>query len=179
MKKDYAVIQKILHWVMGLLIMMDLFVAQKFGEAMEASDRLESRIDHAGLGIIIMTLFLVRVFFRIKYGAPPLPDTMPQWQIFAAKAAHFMLYFLMAGLFATGLLTASQATDPVIVFQVFDITQGNLDETFFLFVRQFHELITEIIIALIIIHIGAALYHQLIRRDETMLNMLVFWKRRG
>ena len=31
MQNDYAVTQKVIHWLMGIFIMLDLFIAQKFG----------------------------------------------------------------------------------------------------------------------------------------------------
>ena len=42
---DYLRIQKIIHWLMAIIIMLDLNVAQKFGGEMELLDRLESRVD--------------------------------------------------------------------------------------------------------------------------------------
>eukprot|EP00494_Astrolonche_serrata_P023382 UN23640 len=80
---DYSVGQKIIHWLMAILITLDLFVAQKFGGVMEEVDRLESRIDHASLGIIVAFLFVIRIALRWKNGAPSLPDGMPTWQIYA------------------------------------------------------------------------------------------------
>ena len=44
---DYTKTQKIIHWLMAIIIMLDLNVAQKFGGNMELWDRLESRADHA------------------------------------------------------------------------------------------------------------------------------------
>jgi cytochrome b561 len=44
---DYLKAQKIIHWLMAFVIMLDLNVAQKFGGDMELWDRLESRADHA------------------------------------------------------------------------------------------------------------------------------------
>ena len=42
---DYLRAQKIIHWLMAIVIMLDLNVAQKFGGDMELWDRLESRVD--------------------------------------------------------------------------------------------------------------------------------------
>ena len=43
---------------MALLIMLDLNIAQKFGGDMDTLDRLESRIDHSSMGLIIASLFI-------------------------------------------------------------------------------------------------------------------------
>ena len=51
---------------MALAIMLDLNVAQKFGGEMELWDRLESRADHATMGLIITFLFLLREIAEIE-----------------------------------------------------------------------------------------------------------------
>jgi cytochrome b561 len=63
---DYAVTQKVVHWLMALAIMLDLFIAQKFGNPMELADRLESRLDHASLGTIVTVFFMLRIRLRIE-----------------------------------------------------------------------------------------------------------------
>ena len=161
---------------MAFLIMMDLFVAQKLGGEMEEWDRLDSRIDHGSLGVIVGVLLLVRLLLRFKYGAPSLPVTMPQWQVWSAKAVHFLLYFFIGFLVLSGLATAINATSPVPLFGVFDITVGQADDNTFGFIREFHEFATNAMIALIGIHIVAAVYHHLIAKDNTTIRMLRFWR---
>ena len=55
---DYLKSQKIIHWLMALAIMIDLNVAQKFGGEMQLWDRLESRAEHATMGLIITFLLI-------------------------------------------------------------------------------------------------------------------------
>ena len=98
---DYLKSQKIIHWLMAIAIMIDLRVAQKFGGEMELWDRLESRADHATMGLIITFLLILRIFLRYRYGAPSLPSSMSKWQIFAAQAGHYGLYILMGCLLYT------------------------------------------------------------------------------
>lgn len=73
---DFAVSQKIIHWLMAFLIMVDLIVAQKFGGAMELADRAQSRSDHASVGLVVLVLFLLRLYLRRRHGAPALPEGM-------------------------------------------------------------------------------------------------------
>ena len=174
MKNDYTVIQKTLHWLMASIIMLDLFVAQKFGSYMEIADRLESRVDHSTMGFLVLTLFIIRLVLRMTYGAPKEDNASPLWQVWMAKLAHGLLYVLMGLLVGSGLLTAVSATSSIEVFGIFDITLGRMNDEFFDFVRQFHEFFTEVMIGLVVIHVAAALYHQFIRRDNLLLKMLTF-----
>ena len=172
---DYSVGQKVIHWIMAFFIIMDLFVAQKFGGVMEDWDRLESRVDHGSLGTIIGMLFTLRIILRIRHGAPPLPGGMPIWQERAARIAHWLLYFFIGFLILSGLTTAANATAPVPLFGSLDITIGQTEETTFQLVRQFHEFATNAVIALIGIHVFAAIYHHFVAKDDSTSRMLRFW----
>lgn len=172
MKNDYRFSQKLIHWLMAVLIMLDLVVASKFGREMELLDRLDSRGDHASLNLIVMCLFLLRIYLRQKHGVPAAPNNMVSWQVSLSKVTHGAIYFFMAMLFVTGLATGMNATSPLPVFGLYDVTLGNTDESYFQFVRQFHEFTTQAIIGLISLHVLAALYHQLFLRDQVMSRML-------
>ena len=155
---DYLRIQKIIHWLMSILIMLDLVIAQKFGGDMELWDRLESRVDHATAGMIVAFLFILRIILRYRYGAPSLPSTMPVWQTYMAKAGHYGLYFLMGLLIISGITTANFTTDPIIVFGLINLSSEVNNVEMFNLIRGVHEFATNAIIALISIHILAAIY---------------------
>ena len=172
---DYQKSQKIIHWLMAIAIMIDLRVAQKFGGEMELWDRLESRADHATMGLIITFLLFLRIFLRYRYGAPSLPSSMSKWQVFAAQAGHYGLYILMGALVLTGIVSATFASDPIMVFGLYDLAFANHNLNFFMIIRGIHEFCTNAIIALILIHILAAIYHHFILKDNTTSNMSKFW----
>ena len=176
---DYLRIQKIIHWLMSILIMLDLVIAQKFGGDMELWDRLESRVDHATAGMIVAFLFILRLILRYRYGAPSLPSTMPVWQTYMAKAGHYGLYFLMGLLIISGITTANFTTDPIIVFGLINLSSEVNNVEMFNLIRGVHEFATNAIIALISIHILAAIYHHFIVKDDTTKNMLKFWTRKS
>ena len=121
---DYRISQKIIHWLMALLIMLDLFVAQKFGRLMELADRVESRTDHAQIGVIVTVLFIIRVILRIKHGAPPIPDGMSRLATMGAKIGHHALYWLIGCLIVTGMLSAINAASSIAPFGLFQFGDG-------------------------------------------------------
>ena len=172
---DYLKSQKIIHWLMAAAIMIDLNVAQKFGGEMQVLDRLESRADHATMGLIITFLLVLRIILRSRYGAPSLPNSMSKWQIIAAQAGHYGLYILMGTLVMTGIISAIYASDPILVFNSYDLAFANHNDNAFRIVRGIHEFCTNAIIALIFIHILAAIYHHFVLKDSTTSNMSKFW----
>ncbi|BFM17065.1 cytochrome b [Maricurvus nonylphenolicus] len=170
-RSGYSLAQKTLHWLMALCICLDLVVARKFGGDMELWDRLESRGDHASLNLIVLGLFILRLYFRFKQGSPA-PLAGPAWQVRLAQGTHMAIYFFLAALFATGLATAMHATSAVVVFGEWSLSLGNLDEGLFLSIRQLHEFSTQAILVLITLHVVGALYHQIVLRDGVMSRML-------
>lgn len=175
-RTDYGISQKVVHWLMAIGIMLDLNIAQKFGGEMLRADRIESRVDHATLGTIITVLLVIRIYLRWKNGSPALPADMSQWQKTFAHLAHWALYILMAALVITGILSAMNADSLINPFGVLIYSDGTGNQSMFLFIRTIHELITNAIIALIVVHVLAALYHLLIVRDGITQRMLKFWR---
>ena len=173
--QDYRVAQKTVHWLMAILIIMDLFIAQKFGGPMAEWDRFESRVDHASVNMIVTVLFVVRIMLRWKYGAPPLPSTMPRWQRFSAHIGHWGLYVLIAVLILSGIMSAVNANSEIAPFGLFPLSDGSGPDQSFVFFRSIHEFCTKAIIALIVVHVLAAIYHLFFTNDRTTQNMLRFW----
>ena len=82
----------------------------------------------------------------------------------------------MGALMLTGIISANFASDPIMVFSYFDLAFANHNDELFLTVRGIHEFCTNAIIALIVVHILAAIYHHFIVKDATTINMLKLWK---
>lgn len=173
---DFTIGQKILHWLIAIAIMMDLFIAQKFGGVMEDMDRFESRSDHASLGTIVAVLFAIRLYFRFKHGAPLLPSDLPVWQTRIAHLAHWALYGLIGLLILSGIGSAMNANSVVSPFGLFAYGDGTGGGDTYDLIRMFHEFATKAIIALIILHVVAALYHLASKHRDLTLRMMMFWR---
>ena len=173
---DFTIGQKILHWLIAPEIIMDLFIAQKFGGVMEDVDRFESRSDHASLGTVVAVLFAIRLYLRLKHGAPALPDDLPEWQTRIAHAAHWALYGLIGLLILSGIGSAMNANSIVSPFGLFAYGDGSGGSSIYDLIRMVHEFATKAIIALIILHIVAALYHLVSKHRHLTLRMMMFWR---
>ena len=99
---------------------------------------------------------------------------MPAWQKRLAYAAHGALYGLIGFLIVSGIMAASAANSLIEPFGLFALNDGV--EGDFIGLRQLHEWVTWLLMALIAAHILAALYHWLWRRDTITQRMLRLWR---
>jgi cytochrome b561 len=97
---------------------------------------------------------------------------MPALQALLAKVVHFALYALMIGLPLLGWLTLSARGKPVPFFGLeLPALIGNNQETA-KWLKEIHESLATAGYFLIGLHVVAALYHQFVKRDNTLKLML-------
>jgi cytochrome b561 len=85
----------------------------------------------------------------------------------------------MGLLIVSGITAANFTNDPIVVFGLFNLSSEVDNLYMFELIRGIHEFATNAIIALITIHILAAIYHHFIVKDDTTKNMLKFWTRKS
>jgi cytochrome b561 len=127
---------------------------------------------HKTLGIVILALAVIRLGVRIRYGAPPLPADLPEPMKLAAQLSHYAFYALMIGMPLIGWAMLSAGAYPVVLF-------GNVrlppilpqSDTLHALLWNAHFYLAFAFFALILVHVAAALFHALIRRDNVFESM--------
>ena len=172
----YSKTAKWLHWIMAVVLLFDLTVAQGFTD-MPASEKGEILMGHSSIGSILLLLVLFRLFWRYRNPSPALPSTLADWQRIASKASHHTLYTLMVIVPLTGFYIADYSPIAVMPFGSFVLGGEGFTEEGFLAVRNVHEIATQALIALIALHFGAALFHRLIQKDGVFQRMAPRFRR--
>jgi cytochrome b561 len=184
-EKRYGNVAVTLHWLIALAI-IGMLILGKYMADLPNSD--PSKFDliqlHKSFGISILALSVLRLVWRLVNKVPPLPAQMPTWERYAAHASHFLLYVLMIGIPLSGwaMVSASPLGIPTIWFGQFEIPhlpglQGLADQRATEDqLKEVHELLGNLMIALLLIHVGAALKHHLWDRDDVLTRMLPFVK---
>jgi cytochrome b561 len=166
----FSGLQRSLHWLMSAAILTMLFIG--FGMVSTISRaHLTLLWIHKPLGIAILLLALVRLFVRFTHGTPPLPADLPPLMRLAAHASHWALYALMIAMPLIGWGMLSAAGDPIVVAGLHLPAILPMDGALHGVLRQAHTWLALLLFALVLMHLAAALYHALVRRDGVFESM--------
>jgi len=179
----YSRTAMILHWVVAVGILCNVGL----GLSVDAlpDDWVRPVIDtHKSIGITVLGLALLRLLWRFAHRPPPLPTAFPAWERASAHAAHWLLYGLMLGLPISGWLHDSAwkdaATHPMTLFHlvpwprigfVMDL-EPHLKEHMHDVFGAVHTWFGYALYAVLALHIGGALKHELIDRESVLRRML-------
>jgi cytochrome b561 len=133
---------------------------------------------HKPLGMAILALAIVRLSVRCHRAPPPLPGDLPAIQKWAAHASHWLLYTLMIVMPLIGWGMLSAGGYPVMLgksLRLPSILPAN--PVAFAVLRHLHAWLAVLLFATFLMHMAAALYHGLIRRDGVLASMLFQHKR--
>ncbi|MGI8931410.1 MAG: cytochrome b [Sphingomicrobium sp.] len=153
------------HWLTVVLVLAQIYVGFRFGDLPRGPARMEMFDWHKTIGVTILIVTLLRLGYRLLNPPPPYPGDMPRWDRFTAVWSHRIFYAALIALPLTGLIAVSgRATSGWVdlkwglQFPALPIGDG---EPF----GEAHEIIVYATIALLVIHLAAAIYHHLIVRD--------------
>jgi cytochrome b561 len=161
----FTPLQRALHWFMALCILTMLFVGVGMVSTV-APKYLGLVAFHESLGILILVLALLRLALRLRDGAPRLPADLPEPMRLAAQLSHYALYALMIAMPLIGWAMLSAAAYPVVVFGGVHLPAilPQSDELHTVLWNT-HYTLAFVFFALILLHLAAALFHALVRRD--------------
>lgn len=172
----FGLVSIILHWLMALLIIIMLALGFSIASLpAEGVDLLKGQLIfiHKELGVLVLTLVAFRLIWRLFNTVPDLSSHIPAWQKFTARSAHIGLYGFMFALPITGWCMSSAAGFSVSYFGLFNlpfiVTPNGFRAHLFL---EIHKWLAYGLLATLVIHGGAALWHHFIDKDDTLKKML-------
>ena len=138
------------------------------------ADRFFYRSIHADIGYTVLLLTVLRLIWRSINPTPALPLDTPRWQRIAAHISYWALYgvtFLVTMLgWALSGASAKNYADWFGLFRVPQITSP--DKAAAQAYEERHILFAYVLLALIVVHLGAALWHHFVRRDRVTVRMI-------
>lgn len=165
--KRYNAVAAGLHWLIAILLFVQIYVGWTFGD-MEKGAARDLWFDwHKTLGLVILILSLVRLGWRIANPPPALPAGTPRWERVAAGLSHFAFYVILIGLPLTGWAAVSTGR-AALTSDMTALIGGlswplipGLPRTLHGPMEDIHGLLVKVTYALVVLHVSAALKHQL------------------
>ncbi|MBI5786619.1 MAG: cytochrome b [Rhodocyclales bacterium] len=161
-----------LHWLMAILILGICGVGLYMTGLPLSPTKLQIYSWHKWAGVTAFLLALVRIAWRARHRPPALPVAMPHWQQIAAHGGHALLYVLMVAIPLTGWLMSSAKGFQTVYFGVLPIPDLLAkDKELGDLLRDVHATLNYLMIAIVAGHVGAALKHHFIDRDDILTRM--------
>ena len=164
-RRRFTAVQRLLHWLIAVCILAMLFIGVGMVSTIKPVYLVLISV-HKPLGIAILVLAIVRLAVRVRYGAPSLPPDMPELMKLAAHLSHYAFYVLMIGMPLLGWGMLSAAAYPVVLVGGLHLPailpQSDRLHTL---LWDAHFYLAFAFFALILLHVAAALFHALVRRD--------------
>lgn len=184
LRTRYSIVAIVLHWTIAVMVLgmiaSGLWMADAIRDPARQNLAYETYQLHKAFGLSVLLLSLARLAWRLGHPAPPLPADTGRWQRLAAHAVHVALYGLTIGVPFLGwlMVSASPLGLPTVPFGLFEWphlpvlgpqTDAAALEGWF---KLGHRSLAYATAGLLVVHIGAALKHQFLDRDDLIARMM-------
>lgn len=175
MDDEYGFVRKLLHWLVAILVVVQIGLGSGLAFAPPPDDALAARLFglHDGLGATILVLVLLRLVLRLFLGVPVLPRGVPAWAEGLAHLNHRLMYLLLIAQPVIGYFNNGANGYPWSIYGYYTIPAiitKNAAAAEYL--KAAHLGVGTALIALILLHLLGAFYHAAIRRDGVIRRMI-------
>ena len=169
----YGGVAQALHWLVAALVLGQFGLGWTMSDLPLGQLRFDLSQIHRSLGLTVFALVAVRLAWRLGHPPPPLPAGLPAWQRAAARTTHALFYLLLLVQPLIGFLQSNAANLPVVVWGVLPLPALIAsDEALGEALIEVHEIIARVLLALILLHVAAALRHHFLLKDDVLRRML-------
>jgi cytochrome b561 len=171
---SWGSISRWFHWILGLAIIGMIAYGWWMNHFPARADRFFYRSIHADIGYVVLLLTVIRLVWRGANPTPALPDDTPRWHRVFARINQGALYLVtilvaMLGWAHSGARTQNYS-DWFGLFHVPQITSP--DKATADAYEERHIFFAYVLLALIAIHVAAALWHHFVKRDRVAARMV-------
>jgi cytochrome b561 len=170
---SWGAIAKFLHWSIAVLIFAQFGLGWLATGWKLSPTKLNLFVWHKSTGMLILALVIARLLWRLANPTPALPADTPAWERTAARASHVLIYAMMFAMPLSGWIINSAAGVPFSIFWWIPlpaITAPNKPLAELAALVHF-SLFTAFAV-LLVVHIGAALRHHYVKRNDVLTRML-------
>lgn len=177
----YSPVAIVFHWTMAALVMFQLFWGWWMGRLPVGGDKVAAHDLHYLIGVLMLVLAMGRGAWRLLAPGPINDADKPGWESTAASITHYAFYICLFGLPLTGwmMISATAREQELTLLGLFRWPLLPMQDL--TFVRRWQiEAVNEwlhwgliaTLLLMIPLHVGAAIKHQIIDRDDVLHGML-------
>lgn len=182
--RRYSAAARAFHWLTALLVFAIVPLGWIFAEfktkgkpptSFEApipGVPFEYAAVHKTIGLTIFVLVVARLVYRFAHQPPALPGRLTVWEKGLAHASHWLLYLVLLVMPVSGYIAASGSKNPISILGLVDFPKLPIAKATGDVAKQFHLFAQYALYALVILHIGAIVWHLGVRRDGLLDRML-------
>ena len=171
---QYGLLSKLLHWLIAALMITLLALGVWMVDLSYYDPWYHKALSlHKSLGISLGMVVFLKLGWRLVSPNPAPQTSLNAFEIFASRQVHYLLVFAMGILPFTGYLISSSQGAAIEVFNAFSVpalwqvSDGARDLSI-----RLHYYLAYLTLALVILHVAAALKHQFIDHKGTLKRML-------
>ena len=176
----WGTVAKSFHWVIALIIIGSSILALVLVNADETLPENVKRYIalikvHKSFGLTVLVLVAMRAAWAMANTRPVVPHGPNPWEARLMHLAHLALYGLMLLVPLSGWLSSSSFGSKTRYFNLFLVPNiWPKDPVMIKLWHPMHKFGSWILLAFVVGHIGAALWHHFVRKDDVLRNMLPF-----
>ncbi|MGH7034700.1 MAG: cytochrome b [Stellaceae bacterium] len=172
-RTGYGLLAKTLHWLIFALLVAQYCLGWTMPDV-HRDTKPEGLIAwHLAVGATILGVVLIRLVWRAMRPVPLDRASLPRWQARLAQATHWLLYIGLVVMLLLGWANASARGFPVLFLGLIPLPPiMPVGSRLGLGFGDIHIFLSWCLLALIALHVLAALYHRLILRDLVLQRML-------
>lgn len=170
-ERGYGPVARTLHWLVFVLVAAQVVIGWTMPHIRPGVPQEGLVAWHLSIGALIMLVVLVRLAWRVVRPTPPAP--MAKWERLLATLTHLSLYLLLIVIPLLGWAAAGFFGYTVRLFgfvplpALADRTMRWAHEA-----GDIHDLLTNVLLGVVGLHVLAALWHNFVRRDRILQRML-------
>ena len=125
---------------------------------------------HKSVGLSLLMLIVLRMYWRFTHRPPAFLNSMKLWEKRLAKATHHSLYLLMFLIPLSGIIMSAGSKYGIKWFGI-KVIPGFDDKAIRELFYEFHQIFGLLLLFLLIFHILGAIKHSIIDKDGTLRRM--------
>ena len=170
---NYSSGSKFFHWLIAVIVIGMLSGSFFLGDLPEPYIPAAFMI-HKSLGLTVLVLMLLRLFWLKYTGRPQLPPSTHAWEKFLSRFVQYSLYFFLIIQPLSGWIMSVAANRIPSWFGLINLPLPGIssDKDLASFMNACHITIAWIIIGLLVLHVAGALKHHFINKNNVMRSML-------